>query len=138
MTKNEIIAEILAKPFVNKMVSLVAESTMQDGTILYNMNVLETVGNSGKISTYTFYVINEGLAGESAYYKDAEPLTSKVQTFMSKVKPLLAQYNGVIKEQGDTWCLAEANIVKTGTPNTILKENYFIVDGENLTITKIG
>ena len=140
MTKTQILAEIAAKPFVSKVMGVQLVSTLIDGTTkIYHAEVLEVTDSIYAVGrTIAFYCVDEGLPTEACYYKDKEALPL-IQPFMDKVKPLLKQYNGSIKEQGETWCLAETNtLINTNGVYSIQKDNYFVVDGEPLNITKIG
>jgi len=138
MTKNQIIAEILAKPLVGKQIALRLGNTLTDGTKVYVLEVLEVLDNAATQRVVSFYVVDEGLGTEIAYYKDIESIP-QIQSFNDKLKPLLKQYNASIVEQGETWALAETNIlVDTAGVWSIQKDRYMLVDGETLTITKIG
>lgn len=138
MNKLQIITEIEQKPFVGKLISVKQESILPDGTKIYHAEILEIVENACIGKTIPFYVINEGLETEQAYYKDLEPIPT-IQPFQNKMKPLLKQYNAKILEQGETWALAETNtLVNTAGIYSIQKDQFFLVDGEPLQITKIG
>jgi len=89
MNKKELLADLALKPFVD---GLNGEPELQevkaDGGKWYTQNLREV--QSGNVAVYRnihFYVVDEGLATELAYYKDAVPeaITNKEQTFSQKI-----------------------------------------------------
>lgn len=138
MNKAQIIAEIETKPFVGKLITVYEASVLPDGTKIYHAEILEIVENACRGKTIAFYVIDEGLPTEEAYYKDFEPIPT-IQPFQNKMKPLLKEFNAKILEQGETWALAETNtLINTNGIYSIQKDQYFLVDADPLQITKIG
>lgn len=138
MTKNEITAEILSSPLVHKLINTRQTGLLADGTVIYSIEFLEVLEKSATLRAVSIYVLDEGLPSEAAYYRDVEA-SPAIQTFSDKLKPLLKTYNASIIESGNTWALAETNIlIENAGVYTIKKDQYFVVDGDPITITKIG
>lgn len=105
MTKQELLNDLLSKLWCD---SLNGEPQLQevkvDGGKWYNQNIREV--QSGTVAVYRnipFYAVDEGLATEAAYYKDAVPdtITTKVSTFTDKVNSYVALNTNVSVEKID-------------------------------------
>ena len=74
MTKQELLDDLLAKSWVNEIIgSPSLQETKPNGDKWYIINIREVTDNACTYRNIHFYVINEGEAGEIAYYKDKEP-----------------------------------------------------------------
>lgn len=89
MNKQELLDDLASKIWCD---SLNGEPELQelkaDGGRWYNQNIREVQG--GTVAVYRnipFYVVDEGLPTEVAYYKDAVPdtITNKEKTFSQKI-----------------------------------------------------
>jgi hypothetical protein len=89
MNKQELIQDLQSKDFVD---SINGDATLQevkqDGGKWYIQNIREL--QSGSVATYrnvSFYVVDEGLPTEVAYYQDKIPvaITNKILSFTEKV-----------------------------------------------------
>lgn len=76
MTKTELLVDLAARDGIDSLIG-VAEDVTPSGDVgvvkWYSQAVWEVRGDAAVKKTITFYVIDEGGAGEVAYYKDAEP-----------------------------------------------------------------
>ena len=75
-----------------------------DGGRWYNQNMREV--QSGSVAVYrniAFYVVNENMKDEAAYYKDAIPdtITSKINTFSEKVNAYASTHDNISVEKMD-------------------------------------
>jgi hypothetical protein len=95
MTKKELLEDLKGKSFVD---SLSGEPELQevkaDGGKWYTQNIREF--QSDIVAVYRsihFYVIDEGLKTEKAYYKDAIPetITRKILTFTEKIQKYITE-----------------------------------------------
>jgi len=92
MNKNELLKDLESKEWCD---SINGEPELKeikaDGGKWYLVNIREVQGgNVGIYRNIHFYVVDEGLPTEKAYYKDAVPevITKKQNTFTDKIKSL--------------------------------------------------
>lgn len=135
MTKQEIINEIAALPYVGEMLSLESvHNSLPAGTFLYRQGVIviDTVENVAKEHAYYFYVIDEGEATEAAYYNSKRPENPN-QTkhwLEEKYQSQIDQRNGTVVESGDNWIVV-TGYEEDGTTGEMVKKTWFVkeVDG---------
>ena len=103
MTKKELLEDLLSKVWCDGLngASELAE-VKKDGGKWYVQNIREV--QSASVAVYRnihFYVVDEGLATEAAYYKDAVPetITKKILSFTEKVKAYAATHSNVFVER---------------------------------------
>lgn len=85
LTKAELLTELNAHDWVISVDTPTLLETKPNGTKWYIVNFMEQVGNAGVASNIHFYVVDEGEAGENAFYKNAEPAEAKSrQTSLKK------------------------------------------------------
>ena len=89
MNTQELLNDLLSEEWCN---NINGEPELQevkaDGGKWYNINIKEIQGsNVGIYRNISFYVIDEGLSSETAYYKDEVPvaITNKYKTFSQKI-----------------------------------------------------
>ncbi len=145
MNKKELLEDLNSKDWCDSINGLpILKEIKDDGGRWYLVNVRE-VNPDGKNAVYRnihFYVVNEGLETESAYYKDAIPetITKKAHTFTEQVNKYIANATekfDVEKINEDR----EMAIVKRYTEGTeaVAEERFFVFlkDGK-LAYKKIG
>jgi len=72
MTKEELLADLLGRDFIRSIATPKAQSIYEDGTIPYQVNVCEVSQKSAVYRNVSFYVMDEGLEGEAAYYMNGD------------------------------------------------------------------
>ena len=80
MTTAEFLAGLNALDFVDWVGSPELLKTKQDGSKWYLVNIRETKGATAVYRNIHYYVIDEGLPGETAFYKDTQPQQQTVQS----------------------------------------------------------
>jgi hypothetical protein len=145
MNKQELLQDLESKSFVDAINGEPElKETKADGGKWYLVNIRE-VNPDGDSATYRnihFYVVDEGLETEKAYYKDSIPteITDKAYDFTEKVK----NYIDNATDRFDIERISEERelaIVKRYTEGTdlVAEERYFVFmkDGK-LAYKKIG
>jgi hypothetical protein len=74
LNKSELLSNLLSKDWIGSVGSPTLLETKPDGSKLYSVNYREKVGNAGVYRNIQFYVVDEGGGGETAFYKDREPM----------------------------------------------------------------
>ena len=133
MTVIELKAQFEALDWVKKVINYEEVEVKSDGTKIYHANILEVVEDACIGRTVAFYVLDEGGAGEEAYYKDRIP-SATIKPFMQKLSPLLKQYNGKIIDKGENWALVNT---KAYVGSEVEQSQYFVEDGETLSINEV-
>lgn len=105
MNKQELLNDLLSKDWCDGLNNLpeLAE-TKADGGKWYIQNIREVQSNSVAIyRNIHFYVVDEGLETETAYYKDAIPesITRKILTFTEKVNAYVSTHENISVERVD-------------------------------------
>jgi len=89
MTKSELLQDLASKDWCD---SINGDPQLQevksDGGKWYIVNIREVQNNVAVYRNISFYVVDEGLETEKAYYKDSVPssITEKDTTFSDKVR----------------------------------------------------
>lgn len=73
MKKQELITALQSMPFVKVLIGEPVEQSSSDGVKWYGQNYLEVDGNVAHQRKKSFYVVNEGLEAEEAFWEDEEP-----------------------------------------------------------------
>jgi len=77
MTRKQLEADLKSKEWVDGIAGIYFNDIQhKDGGRLYRFDVREVVGNIGTYRNVDFFVFNEGLPTEYAFYKDAPPMKS--------------------------------------------------------------
>lgn len=91
MTKAELLAALATK-YSGGVVGTPVERANSNGVRTYQVDVLDVSGDVATGGTVLFYVVDEGGAGESAYWKQREPKPSPgPESFASKIHSRIAQ-----------------------------------------------
>ena len=105
MNKQELLEDLLSKDWCD---SLNGPPELQelkvDGGKWYNQNMREVQSESVAVyRNIPFYVVDEGLKTEAAYYKDAVPesITKEILTFTEKVNAYASTHENTSVEKID-------------------------------------
>ena len=105
MNKQGLLDDLAAKTWCDSLNgSPELQETKADGGKWYNQNIREIQSDSVCVyRNIAFYVVNEGLKAEAAYYKDAVPdtITSKINTFTEKVTAYASKNDNISVEKTD-------------------------------------
>lgn len=76
MNKKQLLADLSAKTFVNKLLAdeVLQVDNMPGNMRWYRISFFEVLGKAAISRTIDFYTIDEGKETEAAYYKDSEPV----------------------------------------------------------------
>jgi hypothetical protein len=131
MTKADLLAELISFDWCDYVGDPGAPvETKPDGTNWYIVNIRDVSGKTAVYRNVSFYVIDEGGAGESALYKDAEP--SETQNRASALKQWIlnavdanpTNYKGIqILWISERWEMVIYTIL-TGTP--LVQKTFYV------------
>ena len=105
MNKQELLDDLTGKEWCDSLNGLPElQETKADGGKWYNQNMREIQSDSVAVyRNIAFYVVDENMKDEAAYYKDAIPdtITSKINTFTEKVTAYASKNDNISVEKTD-------------------------------------
>jgi len=76
MNKEQLLADLNAQPFVERVMGITLIEEKPNNVKWYQANVFQTYVNAASCVNIDFYVTDEGMKEEKAYYKDEAPVSS--------------------------------------------------------------
>lgn len=74
MTKQQLLADIISRDYVDWVGTPVVQENKEGNCTLYMVAIRQIIGTAATFMNVQFYVVDEGEATEAAYYKDIPPI----------------------------------------------------------------
>lgn len=130
MNKSQLLADLTSK--VLKVVNTteeVDEVKAQAGIKSYITNVMEQAGGSVRARNIGWYTINEGQAGEEAFYRDEvsikKDFSTRADTYLAGLVPATF-LKAVAIEVDEVSKTAKAFVVRLNADDTVSEETIFV------------
>ena len=112
MTKAQFLTALGAMDFVSKVGTPELLETKPDGTKWYSVNLREVKGDACVYRNVNFYVVDEGKAGEAAFFKDEKPIQSvRTKAFYDWMKDAIKTTPDDFKGVQVNWVSEELEMV---------------------------
>ena len=142
MTKEELLADLLGRDFIRSIATPKAQPIYEDGTIPYQVNICEFSQKSATYRNVNFYVMDEGLESEAAYYMNGDVKrtleNTEFEDFVSEnisvVEPLILGFKPLSMDDDIREGVVKAIVLNdTGTEGTT--KSFHVKDiGGNLVV----
>jgi len=120
MKKQELLDDLLSRDFIGYVSAPVVMEEKPDGAKSYVVNVREESTISALYRNVYFYVVDEGLGTEVAFYKDADVARTLVCTVFKDF--VYANFKSVVPDMVDyTWITTDED-AKVGTIKAMLPD----------------
>lgn len=123
MNKTELINNLASKSYVKKLTGLEDLMLASQDIKLYAQHYIEAIDNVAKETKAEFFVFDEGLETEEAYYKDRSPSESVQPThpLVKKYQATIDSVNGKVIDKGEGFIVVTGYEEDTQTGNMIPK-----------------
>ena len=127
MNKQELLNDLASRDFVAQLIETVdTNMAIPEGLNLklYRQTFLEVKGIVAETRGIDIYVKDEGLATETAYYKDREPSAQTLHYLEEKYANKIKAIKGKVLEKGEDFIIVEG-YEKDETTGEMIKKKWF-------------